>query len=213
MHLKDQARVFTIARQYAAHSRDGFKLLLHQQGVRLAVAAGNLQQQRFGVARPRLQIAHGIGRHQLAFVDDQHLLAGLFHLGKNMGAENDGVVAGQPLDQVAGFINLLGIEAGGGLIEDQHIRVVNNGLRQPHSLAIAFGEFAQQLVFHIRHKAAVAHIVDALFQFRAGQALQLAHEAQIFDRLHFKIERRGFGQISDSLFYLEGLLENIESRD
>ena len=106
LHLKDQPRVFAIAGQHAADSRDGLKLLLHQQGIRLAVAAGNFQQQRFGVARPRLQVAHGIGRDQLAFVDDQHLLAGLFHLGKNMGAENDGVVAGQALDQVAGFIDL-----------------------------------------------------------------------------------------------------------
>ena len=128
-----------------------------------------------------------------------------------MGAENDGVVAGQALDQVAGLIDLFGIEAGGGFVKNQYIRVVNDGLRQPHSLAIAFGEFAQKLVLHIRHKAAVTHIVDALFKLRAGKALELAHKAQIFDRLHFRIERRGFGQIADSLFDLEGLFENIEA--
>src|ERR1700722_473161 len=130
-----------------------------------------------------------------------------------MRAENDGVVAGQPLDQVTGFIDLFGIEARGWFIENQHIRVMDNRLRQTHSLAVAFGEFAQQLIFHIRHKTAVAHVVDALFQFGPGQALQLAYEAQIFDRLHFQVERRSLGQISDSLLYLERLLENIEARD
>ena len=84
-----------------------------------------------------------------------------------MGAENDGVVAGQALDQVAGFIDLFGIEAGRWFVKNQHVGVVNDGLRQPNPLAIAFGEFAQKLVFHIRHKAALTYIVDALFKVGA----------------------------------------------
>ena len=133
-----------------------------------------------------------------------HLLAGLFDLGKNMGAENDGMVAGQAFDQVAGFVDLFGVEAGGGLVKNQYVGIVNDGLRQADPLPIPFGELAQKLVLHVGHKATVTHIVDALFKLRAGEALELAHEPQIFGRLHLGVERRSFGQIPDSLFDFEG---------
>ena len=213
LHFKDQALLFALGTRYAADAGDRFELLLHQHGFRLAIAGGDFDQNRFGAARPRLQVAHRVGRHQLALVDDDHLLAGLFDFGKDVGAEDDGVVAGQALDQVAGFIDLLGIEARCRLVENQHVGVVNDRLRQPDALAIAFGEFAQKLVPDIRHKAAFADVVDALLQLSAGQALELAHEAQIFGSLHLGIERRRLGQISDALLDLEGLFENIEAGD
>jgi hypothetical protein len=157
--------------RYAADSGDGLELLLHQHRFRLPIAGGDLEQKRFGAARPGLQVAHRVGCYQLALINDDDLLAGLFDLRKDMGAEDDCVIPGQALDQVTGFIDLLGIEARGWLVKDQHIRVVNDGLRQPYSLAIAFGEFAQKLVFDIHHKAAFADIVDALLQLRPREAL------------------------------------------
>ncbi len=65
--------------------------------------------------------------------------------GKDMGAENDGMVAGQALDQVAGFVDLFGIEARRGFVKNQHVGVVDDGLRQTDPLAIAFRELAQKL--------------------------------------------------------------------
>src|ERR1700733_8813428 len=167
LHFKDQALLFTLGTRYAADSGDSFKLLLHQHGFRLAIARGHLEQKRFGAARLRLQVAHRIGCHQLALVDDDDLLAGLFDLRKDMSAEDNGVIPGQALDQVAGFIDLLGIEPRRWFVKNQHVRVVNDGLRQPHSLAIAFGEFAQKLGLDIRHKAAVADIIVSLLQIRS----------------------------------------------
>ena len=130
-----------------------------------------------------------------------------------MGTENDGMVAGQALDQVTGLIDLFGVEAGRGLVKNQYVGVVNDGLRQAYPLPVPFRELAQKLVLHVAYKAAVTYIVDALFKLGPGEALELAHESQIFGRLHFRIERRSFGQIPDSLFDLEGLFENIEARN
>ena len=84
-----------------------------------------------------------------------------------MSAENDGVVAGQALDQVARLIDLFGIEARGRFVENQHIWVVNDCLCQTHPLPVAFRQFAQKLVLHIGHKAALAYIIDALFKLCA----------------------------------------------
>ena len=112
-----------------------------------AIASGNLNQQRFDAARPGLKVAYGIRSDHLALVDDDDLLAGLLHLGQNVRAENDGVVAGETFDQIACFVDLLGIESCGRLVEDQHIGIVNDRLRQPDALAIAFRELAQKLRF------------------------------------------------------------------
>ena len=108
-----------------------------------------------------MQIAHRIGRHDLAFVDDDHLLAGLADFGKDVRAQNDGVIAGQALDQVARLIDLLGIEARGRLVEDQHIGIVDDGLRQADALAVAFGELPDQLVSDVGDGAALAGVIDA----------------------------------------------------
>ena len=187
--------------------------MLHQQGIGLAVPGGDFEQKSFSIAGPRLQVAHRVGGDQLALVDDEHLLAGLFDFRKDVGAENNGVIAGQAFDQVAGFVDLFGIQPRGGFVENQHVWIVNNRLRQTHPLAVAFGEFAQKLVLHIGHKATLAYIIHALFKFRAGKALELAHEAQVFGCLHLRIKRRSFGQIADSLLHLERLCENIEACD
>src|ERR1700678_1877538 len=118
LHFKDQALLFGLGTRYAADSGDGFELLLHLHGFRLAVAGGDLEQKRFGAACPRLQVAHRVSRYQLAFVNDDDLLAGLFDLRQYMRAEDDGVVPGQALDQVARFIDLLGIQPRRGLVQD-----------------------------------------------------------------------------------------------
>ena len=96
--------------------------------IRLPVAGGHLEQKSFRAAGLRLQVAHRIRRYQLSLVDDDDLLAGLLHFGQDVRAEEDGVVAGQALDKIAGFIDLLGVEARRRFIENQHVRVVNDWL-------------------------------------------------------------------------------------
>ena len=115
-------------------------LRLHRRGIELAVAAGDFDQHGFRAARAVLQIAHRVRRTHLALVDDDHLLARLAHFRKNVRAQNDGVIAGEALDQVARFIDLLGIEASRRLVQDQHVRIVDDGLRQSHALPVALSK-------------------------------------------------------------------------
>ncbi|MNN90448.1 hypothetical protein D3C81_2083980 [compost metagenome] len=44
------------------------------------------------------------------------------------------------LDQLADFDNLLGVQTGGRLIENQQIRLMQNGLGQTQPLPVAFGQ-------------------------------------------------------------------------
>jgi len=85
-----------------------------------------------------LQIAHGIRGHQLALVDNDDTFAGLFDFRQDVGAQNNGVVAGEALDQVARLVDLLGIESGGRLVQNEHFGIVNDGLCQADPLAVPF---------------------------------------------------------------------------
>ena len=48
------------------------------------------------------------------------------------------VVAGELFDQLPRFDDLLGVEAGGGFVEDQDVGVVNQGLGEADALPVAF---------------------------------------------------------------------------
>ena len=129
-------------------------------GVDGAVAALHFHQHGLGAARPILQVVHRVGGHQLAFVDDDHLLAGLLDLGQDVRAQDDGVVARQAADQITRFVDLLGIQAGRRFVENQDFRVVDDRLRQPNALPVAFGKLAEQLVRNVGDGAALAHFVQ-----------------------------------------------------
>ena len=96
--------------------------------------------------RRLVRLSTRVGRDHLALADDDHLLADLLHFRQNVRAENDGVIAGEAFDQRPGFGNLLRIEARGRLIEDQHVRVVNDGLREADALPVAFRQLLDQFL-------------------------------------------------------------------
>ena len=79
-----------------------------------------------------------------ALVDDDDALAGLRHLGEDVRAEDDRVVAGQLLDELARLDDLLRVEAGGRFVEDEHVGIVDQGLGQADALPVALRSFAQR---------------------------------------------------------------------
>src|SRR6185437_16579174 len=102
------AAVFNLS---AVDTSDFFQGLPYALGLKVAIARRYFQQHCFRVARERLKIDDRIRRHHATLVDDDDLLAGLLHFRQDVRAENDGVLAGEVLDQIAGFVDLLGIEA------------------------------------------------------------------------------------------------------
>ena len=110
-----------------------------------------------------MQIGDGIDGDDFAVIDDDDFAARLFDFGQDVRAENDGVIAGEAGDQLAGFALLLGIEAGGGLVEDQHRRVVDDRLGDADALAVAFRKLADDGVPDARRgRVRSQHLVDAL---------------------------------------------------
>ncbi len=72
----------------------------------------------------------------------------------------------QAADQIARFVDLLGVQPGGGFVQNQNVGVMDDGLRQSHALPVAFGQFADQFGAHVGHGAALGHFGHAV-----GQAL------------------------------------------
>ena len=98
----------------------------------------------------------------MAFVDDDDALTGLRDLGQNVRAQDDCVRARELLDELPRFDDLFRIQARCRLVQDQHIGVVNERLRQTDSLAVAFGQLRAQAVAHVGHSCAVHDRPDAL---------------------------------------------------
>ena len=106
-----------------------------------AVDLHDTSSRRRAAARVRLS-GVSIG-DDLALVDDHDALAGLRDLGQDVRAQDDRVVAGELADQLARLDDLLGVEAGGRLVEHQHFGVVDDRLRQADALPVALRELAR----------------------------------------------------------------------
>ena len=66
------------------------------------------------------QALHGIVQHQAALVNDQHPVADGLHLGKDMGREDNAVIAAQLADEIPDFPDLDGVEPDRRFIENHH---------------------------------------------------------------------------------------------
>ena len=113
-----------------------------------------------------VRLLDGVGGDKLALADDDDLLADCLHFGEDVGAQDDGVFAGEALDQLARFDDLLRVESGGRLVENQDVGIVNDGLREADALPVAFGELADQLV-SARRATAQRSMTSSTRRFRS----------------------------------------------
>src|SRR5262249_9347129 len=94
---------------------------------------------------------------------------------------------------------------------NEHVGIMDNGLRQSDALAVAFGELAEELVFDIRDRATAANIVDALAEGGSRQSFQLADELQILRSLHLPVDRRRLGEVPDALLDFQWPFEHVKT--
>src|SRR5205823_10121315 len=85
-----------------------------------------------------------------ALRDDERLLADGGHVGKDVGGEHDGVLAGERFDELAYLDDLGGIETDGGLVEDEHLGIAEQRLGEADALLLSLGEVADHPVEELR---------------------------------------------------------------
>ncbi len=127
----------------------------------------------------RGEVLRRIHRRDFALVDDHHAVAGHADFRQDVRGKNDGVAAGEALDQVAHFDDLLGIEAHGGLIENDDFGIVHQGLGQADALLVAAGEALDQLVrAYLRYWSFPGRRRRARARFSAGTFLMRATKSR-----------------------------------
>ena len=85
------------------------------------------------------QLAHGPGRQRAAAVDDRDAVARLLDLREQVARDEDGDAAlgGEVAHELADLADAGRVEAVGGLVEDQDVRVAEQRLRDAEALAHA----------------------------------------------------------------------------
>jgi hypothetical protein len=99
------------------------------------------------------------------------------------------------------------------LIEDEHIRVMDDALGKAGAVAVALGERVHALIAHPMQEAEVQHAVDGLRFGRPGDAAHLGTEAEEAGHGHVRVERGIFRQIADAALRLLRVFEHVDAAD
>ena len=132
-----------------------------------------------------------------------------------MSAEHNRVRAGELLDQLARFDDLLRVEAGGRLVENQNFRIVKNRLREPDALPVTLRELPAVTIRHVVDASASHGVFDAASSFARGHPLDLdpRDELKVLAHRHLRVERRRLREVSGPALGFDRLLEDVESGD
>ena len=117
------------------------------------------------------------------------------------------------LDERADLDDLQRVQAHGGFVQNDDLRVAQQGLGDADALLISLGQRGDALVAHGRHARLLQDLADLPPELCAAQALGLAHELQVLHRVFVHVEGRLLRQVADPLLGLLGLLEDVESID
>ncbi len=127
-----------------------------------------LHEHRHGAAQSLRQRIGRVGGDDLALADDHDLLAGLGDLREDVRAQDDRVIALERANQLPRLDDLLGIEAGGRLVEHEHFRFMNQRLGKTDALLVALRELAAVAIGHVGDPCLLHHRVDAILEVRAA---------------------------------------------
>ena len=106
-----------------------------------------------------------------------------------------------------------GIEAGRRLVENQDVRVVDDGLREADALPVSFGQLGALTVRHVGDARALHHLLDASRPLAGGHAFDLGDEPEILEDAHVGVERRRLRQVAGAALGLDRLVEDVEPGD
>ena len=122
------------------------------------------------------------------------------------------MVLAEALDERADLDHLLGVEADGRLVEDEHRRVADECLRKADTLLIALGQVLDEAVFHILH---LAERHDVLQMGAPGQLafFQVKDKVQIALDRHIGIQRRNLREIADIGLCPDRVLKDVGAVD
>ena len=110
----------------------------------------------------RDRLGRGSRSNDLSLVKNHHPGAGHLDLAQDVAGEQDRVSRGKAPDEVADVSDLVGIKTDGGLIKNQDVGFVYQGIGKTDALAVALGKGADQLPLDGAQIAEFQGILDFL---------------------------------------------------
>ena len=149
-----------------------------------------------GVASNSFNVPHGL---DLAAVINDHAVAHVFHVRQQMAAQDDGLAApGQRQDQILDLAAADGVEAGGRLVEDDQVGVVDERLGQADAALHALGELADRPRPGLAQADHFEQLLGAVLALVPGQAEEVAEEIQRLAGIEVAVEVGFLGQVADA---------------
>src|SRR3989449_1218240 len=130
-----------------------------------------------------------------------------------MRREDHGVPARERLDERADLGDLFRVEAEGGFVEDQHLGIAEDRLRESDPLPVALRQPADEPVLDVGDEAALHDFRDPAPTLGAPHALDLGDEVQVRRDAEVPVERDALREVADPPADLQRLAEHVVSRD
>ena len=124
--------------------------------------------------------------------DDHGTCADGVDLLEDVRGDHDGLLARDLGDQRAHLVFLQRVEAVGGLVQDQHLRVVHDGLREADAALEAFRQGFDGLLEHAFELQPADHVVEALLAAFPLEPAQVGDEFQESAHRHLAVVWRAF---------------------
>ena len=115
-------------------------------------------------------------------------------------------------NQVPDIDDLLGVKAVRRLVEDDDVRIPDDGARDADPLPVALGQVFDHSVEDVLDFHHLADLRNVLFAVE-GASFQVVDEIKILLDGHFEIKRRHFRQKADLLFDLQRMLKDVKTVD
>ena len=153
----------------------------------------------------------GTERDQAPFLDDPDRGADVGQLGEDVRRKENGLAGfAKPEEQIAHLDARPRIEVAGRFVEDQHLGVVEDGLRELEALAHSLGERSGQLPSRLRERGELERSLDR----RGGvEPMGGGDEREVFLDGELGVNARLVGHVADDGPHALGFETDVEAAD
>lgn len=144
------------------------------------------------------EVLRGVGGLDAASIDDDDLVASHLHFAENVGGEEDGMLFAEVLDEAANRANLVGVQSVRGLVKNQEVGFVNEGVGKSDPLPVSFGEGFNHFTPDIGQTANVENLAQTGPEAASAEAAEGSPKAKVFLDSHFRVKRDVLGHVADA---------------
>ena len=170
---------------------------------------GFFAEERFQI----LYFVNGLVGFYLAVVENDDAVTHGVDLLHDVGRENDRTLFAKVANEGSDLDELVGVEAGGGFIEDEQLGIAEERLGEADTLAVAFAQFADMLVTLRRQADAVDEVINNIGIPRFRDTGKSRHKLQVLGDVHLVVEGVVLGEVADAFGYGNGTVVSAPEAD